>query len=459
MSSRGGGGGGLPGMRFVENMLHGSHESGGLHISARPLIIAMLVMIVIFFLFDPRQTINNFNLVVFLAPVWVPAVLLRFAGLRFLESRRAAFIQEQDMVLLELRLPRDTKKTPLAMETVFANLNFSSGETTWYKKYWKGGVRPWWTIEMASIGGQVRFFLWTRASLRRGVESYFYAQYPGMEIIEAEDYARIIDPSDKDEWGMWGCEYVHTNDDPYPIKTYVEYGLDKAGTKPEEQIDPMSQLIEFLGSIGPNEQLWYQIVFRKAGKEKFKGGQTWKDQGKEIINQIRKDTITKRTQVDPATGQVRETEGFPNPTGGQKATIEAIERNTDKPAFDVGMRCIYMAKNGHFDASNITFLINMLKPFTNEGWNGFKLASIFSARFNDYPWEDRHGHHKQHEHENLLEFYRRRSYFHSPYKGPWMIMSAEELATIFHVPSSTVEAPSLPRIQSATSGAPANLPT
>lgn len=446
-------------MKFVSGLLHSSHGSGGLHVEARPLIITMLVLIITFFIFDPRQTLHNFNLVIFLAPIWVPVMLSYFAFYRFLESRRAAFIRDQQMMLLELRLPRDTKKTPLAMEVVFGNLNFSSGETTWYKKYWKGGVRPWWSLEMVSLGGQVRFFLWTRAGLRRGVESYFYAQYPGMEIIEAEDYSRLVDPSDKDEWGMFGAEYLPTNKDPYPIKTYVEFGLDKAGTKPEDQIDPMSQLVEFLGSLGPNEQLWFQMVFRKTGKEKLGGGKTWKDEGKELIEGIRKDTITKRTQVDPATGAVRETEGFPNPTGGQKATIEAIERNTGKPGFDVGMRVIYMAKNGHFDASNITFLINMLKPFSTEGWNGFQLAGLFSARFNDYPWEDRGGHHKQHEHENIVEFYRRRSYFHSPYKGPWMVLSAEELATLFHVPSSTVEAPSLPRIQSATSGAPANLPT
>jgi hypothetical protein len=451
-------GGGLPGMGLVEKLVVDSHETGGLHISARPLIITMAVLVIIFFFFSPAQTLRNFNLVIFLAPVWVPVMLSYFAFQRFFQSRRAAFIKDQQAVLLELRLPRDTKKTPLAMETVFTNLNFSAGETTWYKKYWKGGARPWWSIEMASIGGQVRFYLWTRASLRRGVESYFYAQYPGMEIIEAEDYSRIIDPSDTGERGMFGAEYVHTNDDPFPIQTYIEFGLDKPGTKPEEQIDPLSQLVEFLGSIGPNEQLWFQIIFRKTGKEKL-GDRTWQDQGNEIIEQIRKETISKRTQVDPVTGAVRETEGFPNPTPGQKATIEALGRNTSKPGFDVGMRCIYTAKNGSFDASNITFLINMLKPFSSEGWNGFKLAGLFSARFNDYPWEDRGGHHKQHEHEKIVEFYRRRAYFHDPYVGPWMIMSSEELATVFHVPSSTIDSPSLPRIQSATGGAPANLPT
>jgi len=456
MSSKGGGG--LPGMGFIEKFFHSSHTGGGLHISARPLIITMAALIVIFFLMSPSQTLRNFNLLIFFAPLWVPLILMRFAIDRFLQSRRAAFIRDQKMVLLELRLPRDTKKTPLAMETVLSNLNFSAGETTWYKKYWKGGARPWWSIEIVSLGGQVRFYIWTRASLRRGVESFFYAQYPGMEIIEAEDYSRLIDPSDKDARGMFGTEYLLDKPDPYPIRTYVDYGLDKPGTKPEEQIDPLSQLIEFMGSIGPHEQLWFQIIFRRAGKEKL-GGKDWKDEAKELVEELRSKTVQRTTNYDPVTGQSRENIGFPNPTPGEKSTIEALERNTDKPAFDVGLRCLYMAEHGHFDASNITFLINMLKPFNHNGWNSFKLAEFFSARFNDYPWEDRGGHHKQHEHEKIVEFYRRRSYFHPPYVGPWMVLSSEELATLFHIPSSTVEAPSLPRIQSATSGAPANLPT
>lgn len=444
-------------MGLVEKFFHSTHEGGGLHIEGRPIIVMMVALIIIFFVVAPEQTLKNFNLLIFLAPVWVPFILMKFAIDRFLQSRRAEFIRGQQMVLLELRLPRDTKKTPLAMETIFSNLNFSSGETTWYKKHWKGGARPWWSIEMAAVNGQVRFYIWTRASLRRGVENFFYAQYPGMEIIEAEDYSRLTNPADPSTHSMFGAEYRLTKPDPYPIKTYVEYGLDKPGLKPEEQIDPLSQLLEFLSSIGPHEQLWFQIIFRRAGKEKL-GGKTWKDEAKAEIEKIREYTINKRGSVDPHTGEPTEG-GFSSLTPGERATIEALERNTDKPAFDVGMRVIYSAEEGYFDASNITLLINMLKPFNNEGWNGFSLAGLFSAKFNDYPWEDPHGHHKQHEHDRIVELYRRRAYFHDPYVGPWMVLSTEEMATLFHVPSSTVEAPGVPRIQSATSGAPSNLPT
>ena len=64
----------------------------------------------------------------------------------------------------------------------------------------------------------------------------------------------------------------------------------------------------------------------------------------------------------------------------------------------------------------------------------------------------------------LVEQYRRRQFFYDPFfKGGLfmqdaMVMSTEELATIFHIPSSAIQTPGLNRIQSATSEAPANLP-
>lgn len=453
----GGGGGGLPGLGYIQSFFHSSHEGGGLHIEARPLLIIFAVMLVCFLILSPSQTLRNFNLVLFLAPLWVPAALVNFSFYRFVQSRRAEFIMGQPGILLELKLPRETKKTPLSMETVLTNLNFSAGETTWWKKYFKGGVRPWWSLEIASIGGQVRFFIWTRASLRRGVEAFFYAQYPGIEIIEAEDYSRLVDPSDPTQHEMFGAEYVLTKPDPFPIKTYDEFGLDQAGAKPEEQTDPLAQIVELLGSIGPQEQFWFQICFRRTGGERFAKGETWENDATRIVEEVRAKIVQKRTVVDPKTGELRETQGFPNPTEIEKLLMLTVQANAGRPGFDVGIRSIYSARLGHLQPSMITFLINMLKPF--QGWNAFKLASLFSAKFNDYPWEDRHGHHKQHEHEKIVHFYRRRAYFHNPYSGPWMILSNRELATIFHIPSSTIETPGLPRIGSATNAAPSNLPT
>ena len=129
-----------------------------------------------------------------------------------------------------------------------------------------------------------------------------------------------------------------------------------------------------------------------------------------------------------------------------------------------------MDRKRRFDARSSallagTFSFSDIAVILEDGKGGLKLecrregARNFGARFNDYPWEDTTGHHKLHEHDKLVNYYRRRAYFHDPYIGPWMVMSSEELATLFHVLSSTVETPTMPRIASATAGAPANLPT
>ena len=180
------------------------------------------------------------------------------------------------------------------------------------------------------------------------------------------------------------------------------------------------------------------------------------EEGLEIIDGIRKSTVKKSKFTDPATGKVIETEGFPNPTKGQLEGIAAIENNIYKPAFDVGMRAIYSAQQGSFQGSVVSHLISLMKPF--DGANTLGIAR-YGAIFTDLPWEDVSGHHKSHLFDQLVHAYRRRSYFHEPYKTPPFTMSGEELATLFHVPSAGVTAPSLPRISSSTSEAPSNLPT
>jgi hypothetical protein len=459
------GSGGLPGFGIAQGIQHKLHDQG-YHMRGKPLIVLFAILNVAFLFISPSQTLANWALVAFFSPLWVPYMAWKTAFTRYVQSTRAGFIAKQKYVLLELRMPRDSKKTPLSMEAILSSLNIASGETTWYKRFVLGTLRPTFSLEIVSLGGRVHFYLWTRESLRRGIESFFYAQYPDMEIIEAEDYSLLIDPNDH-SYSMFGNEFIHTKPDPLPIKTYVDYGLDKAGAKPEEITDPMAQLIELMGSIGPKEQLWLQFIIRSTGTEKHEGKMnkdgkpyTWRDEALDEIEKIRSATVRKGKYTDPLTGETREMEGFPNPTKGQSEMISAIERNVSKQGFDVGIRSIYAAPNDAFQGSMITLILNaMFKPFNSESYNGIKLLADFSAGFNDYPWEDVGGHHRHHLEHLIVEYYRRRIYFTEPYIGPWIVMSTEELATLYHVPGAHIETPSLPRIQSATSGAPANLPT
>ncbi len=446
------------------DFLHTLHDRG-VHVSARPFIIAFIAGNIAFLTLDPAQTLRNFEFIMLISPLWLPILIGRFAFLRWISSNRFATLAKHEHILLELRIPRDVRKTPLAMEAVFSSLHLTGGESTWWKRIVKGAMRPVWSFEIVSLGGRVHFYIWTRTALRRGLESYFYAQYPGIEIVEATDYSLLTDPS-HDPYEVWGTEYEFTKGtDAYPFRTYPEFiKPDSPLAKPEEQIDPLAQIIELLGSIGPKEQFWLQIMIRGTKGEKFWGRKnpdgskyTIKNEAAVELEKLRKKTVTIKKQVT-GTGDVIDVESFPNPSRGVQASMEAIEKKISKPLFDVGIRSLYTAPKDAYQGIMIGHLIGLFRGFSSEEINGFGITRWF-ANYDDWPWEDPHGRHQAHTAHGLVDAYRRRSYFAEPYRMPWMLMNAEELATLYHIPSSGITTPSLPRIQSSTSEAPSNLPT
>lgn len=450
---------------FFEAVLHFKEyltDTFGIRFPAWPLFALGVLLLLNAYLWMPSIVSSALSMALFLAPVWLPFLLVGSAVHLWYVFKRAEFISSQEYVLLEIRPPRSLVKTPLAMEAFLSSLHLTGGESTWYARI-KGGIRPFWSLEIASFEGQVHFFVWTRAKLRQIVEAQMYAQYPGVQITEAPDYSRTISAT-PEEWAIWGCDYKQTDKDPLPIKTYVEYGLDKVQKEPE-QVDPLANLIEFMSSIGKGEYLWLQFVIRAHKGEKYdklnESGKpyTWKDEAKKLVEEIR--AKTRDSYIDFTTGEERP--GFPNPTKGESEKMAAVERNVSKLAFDVGARSIYLARPKNFNPTNISHMIALFKPFSTEGWNGIN-STRWMKTFDDYPWEIGVEKRKNRFRRDLVEEYRRRQFFYDPFfEGSLspkdvMIMSTEEIATLFHIPSSSIEAPGLTRIPSATGKAPANLP-
>jgi len=462
----------LPFLHNIEKLRNLLLGRFGIRSDPWPLFILGLAILFVAFVFMPNVVTLAFSIALFVAPVWVPFMLREGVVKLWYVFKRSTFIAKQKYVLLEIKPPRNLVKTPLAMEAFLSGIHLTGGESTWYARF-KGGIRPFYSLEMASFEGQVHFFIWTRANLRRIVEGQLYAQYPGVQIVEALDYTRMISAK-PGEWVVWGCDFMPTGPNPLPIKTYIEYGLDKVQKEPE-QVDPLSNLIEFMSSVGKGEYVWLQFVIRAHQGERYGAGPgsrestkrnadgkvyTWRDEGKLIIEEIRKKA--RNPYVDPATGEERP--GFPNPTKGESELMGAIDRNTTKLAYDVGIRGIYIVKPDKFNVAGITHLIGLFKPFTNTGWNGIN-SQRWMKRFDDYPWEIGVEKRKNHYREELVNRYRRRQYFYDPFFHDGVfgdqtnILSVEELATLYHIPSQSIQSPGLTRIQSATSESPVNLPT
>jgi hypothetical protein len=77
------------------------------------------------------------------------------------------------------------------MEVALNSFYIVGGEGTFFARYWEGQTRPWFSLEIISQGGEVKFMIWTRENVRNIIEAHLYSQFPNIEIRQIEDYARI----------------------------------------------------------------------------------------------------------------------------------------------------------------------------------------------------------------------------------------------------------------------------
>ena len=404
-------------------------------------------------------------LLIFL-PITLPFMLLYAWWVIRFRWVTMKFVEAQKTCLLEIRLPKEITKSPAAMEIFFTHLS-QGGAGNFGEAFIDGKTRAWFSCEIVSIGGNVRFFVWcsNASKFRNLVEAQLYAQYPNIEIFEAEDYTKDF-YYDPDKFSMFGLQYALTKADPFPIKTYIDYGLAE-DQKEEYKIDPITSMIEFLGSLKKGENAWIQILLQKHEKEGVFHGTLAKP--KDLKAEIKKEIEDIRKKAIPE-GKDDKVMKFPNPTKGELAVIAALERSSTKTAFECMIRSIYITEKNSFVASNIGGLIGCFKQYGSNDLNGFKPGTISDAKDDKkdigriFPFYQR----KLDKSvasikKNLLYAYKLRSFFQFPYKNykkqkPF-ILTTEELATIFHFPSGMVsQTPTLQRVGSKKSEAPSNLP-
>ena len=423
-------------------------------------LIPLIVLIGLMFLISWADGQLEMLLRVLLGVLLVFLPIIFIAGLikTYLAYKRISFFIDSGSVLLEVKVPKDVNKPLIAMELLLEAFHQTGGESTFIDRWIKGKTRPWFSLEMVSIEGQIHFFVWMRKMWKRHIEAHIYSQYPDAEVHEVEDYVNYA-PFDLEKYVIWGCEYNLTKPDPYPIRTYVDYGLDKE-KKEEYVVDPVTSTLEFLSSINKGENVFIQILIRAHKKEKKKPGtwfgkRDWKEEGKEIIKKIIEENAPKRPTSLSAD---EEGEGSPslNLTAWQANIIKSIERNLDKRAFDIGIRSLYIAEKEYFNPVTISGLTGVFKQYNSEHMNGF--APKRGHTIFDYPWQDYKKIRSNRVSWNLYNAFRWRSYFHPPYKSPHNVMSTEEIATLFHIPGVSSTTPTLPRVSSRKGDAPSNLP-
>jgi hypothetical protein len=404
---------------------------------------------------------------------WLPFLLGKmcfFLWHHYVEER---FIGGIEWVVLEIQLPRIMTKTPLAMELFLSNaLYHQSGKGGW-ESYWQGAVHFWYSLELVSIDGQVHFFIRTPTRIRKLVETQLYAQFPQVRVFEVPDYTEEIPRYTNDgPFYMWGCEYALEKHDAWMIKTYKDFGLDKASDKEELKTDPMSGVLEFLGALDRGEQVWIQIIVRFSKKTYHTHGTFAHHHDFYEEAEIYWTEYLKNWTKVSDTG-VREIRM--NPV--EEADLKRAFEKTGKLVFDTGIRLVVLGDKSKVSADTFNNTRRasrlMFRQYADKSSNA--LVRVNSTQFDYGVWADPFNKRSERLKHYMLTYYKLRTLFHPPLlrtsnrtsilkyffqsdPPKVSVLSTEELATIFHFPGMVSETPSYQRIESKTAKPPSNLP-
>ncbi|NBV43207.1 hypothetical protein EBR96_10655, partial [bacterium] len=328
----------------------------------------------------------------------------------WLEYVRKLKISEASFTMIEIKIPKEIFKSPAAMEVMLNSMYgdtkpplFVKGVLTkwtslitdfgkWYSAIWSGSWPLWWSLEIASIEGNIYFFVRCEPKNRETIENLLYSQFPQAEITEVDDYTKYVPPFKAGgDWDLRGCEYrlkeTFAPDpkddkkkipiDALPLKTYVDYGLhDSFNLEEEQKIDPVVPFLQAIGSLGQGEQVWFQIVMQGSWahfenpnpeKKKDKPFVSWQDVGKYYVDQIllkpwqselrkEKDGDKVDAEGKPVMKSIMNT-GFKDAPEREKSKLEAIERKLVKSGYDCGIRLVYIAKKDRFNKNKFWVLI------------------------------------------------------------------------------------------------------
>ena len=360
--------------------------------------------------------------------VWLPlaVVLLTLAYLNF---KKADEMQEYfESVLLVLEIPKANDKQELAAEQLFASLHGILRDSAELK--YSEGVQEHLSFEIASVDGQIRFYVWVPKVLRNFVEGQIYSQYPTVQIHEAnEDYALT---NFKNHKVTYIADLDLIEDDALPIKTFQNF-----------EVDPLAGITGALAKLeSSGDEMWVQILVKPVSDDWHKDSEKWISRtkaGRGSGFSLKGFDATWITGVLEALWKPPETgiggaATAPELSERQKTQIAEAEKKAAKLGYEVKIRLVYAGESTTDARLKMQALAGTFKQFNYANLNGFKIVDP------SFKKED-------------LNYYQKRIMGRNGY-----ILNIEELASIFHLPHTNVETPNVVWASSKTAEPPSKLP-
>jgi len=355
--------------------------------------------------------------------IWLPivAVLGYFA---FRNNRRAQTLLEMEHTLLVLEIPRTNDKQELAAEQMFASLHGILRSKRELAA--QGGLQEHISFEFAAIGKQIRFYVWVPKYLQNFVEGQIYAQYPTVQIHEAEeDYAaRELTQEVK-----YTAELGLIDDEVLPIKTFQSF-----------EVDPLAAVTATLAKLeDANEEVWIQVLARPIPDDWHRKASSYASRVKNGHG-IHKDgfgiAIYFLGQILEALWKPPEdkAKSAPEVSERDKGRISEVEKKSTKLGYQVKVRIAYLGSDATTARLRMQAIVGTFKQFNSTNLNGFQQKN---------PTLNPEG----------IAQYRSRFFIDRGY-----ILNIEELASVYHLPHTNVETPNIVWASSKTAEPPAKLP-
>jgi hypothetical protein len=355
-------------------------------------------------------------------------------------KKKYEILEVVDKVFLEIKIVKsvsDVKENiqsdPLAAEQLFSVIHGILKE---------GGSDFVFSFEIIVTDEKIRFIVVVPKVLQSHITSQIYAQYPLSQITVIEDYLKDISKFSSIKTGS----LVLNKNEVLPILTFKDF-----------EVDPLSAITSSLSQVKANEGVAIQLLIKPVPDN-------WQIKGYEYISKVKKKESPSGFGSNPmdiflnvikiifeifanavlyilgvSRSSTQTTDKRSQITAlsqSEEGMIKSIDMKITRMGFQSFVRVVSYA-NSEFDSTqNYNSCMATFKQFSRANLNGFvEFNTIDKVGFID-------------------DFLSRKLYTKNAY-----ILNTEELATIYHLPSSSVENPNIDWAPIKISDIPDNLPS
>jgi uncharacterized protein DUF87 len=301
------------------------------------------------------------------------------------------------LITLLVAVPQDNEVKIDAMEQIITSLGSLYRESK--LKFLQGLIsQESACLEIIGTNEDIKFYISIPEKYQDLMEKQIYSVHAGADIKVVEE-ANIYSKNGTIEYAWLGM-----GKSPFhPLKTYKELAT-----------DPLASISSVLSKLSKDETISLQLVVTPIGDK-------WKNGGKSFVSN------TKKAESNPEKASYKV----------DARHLEAVENKFSKVGFEVAIRIVAVAPNRQIAKTNIENTKACFDQFESP-WNNFKskkikLKGIFMDDFiYKYP----------------VMFWLKNK----------VVLSADELASIYHLPNKSIETPNIHWVKAKKAAAPVDSP-